>query len=357
MSRRNLPKTFTIAGRPVGPGHRPFVIAEVAQGHDGSLGIAHSFIDVAAECGADAIKFQTHIADAESTRDEPFRVNFSFEDTCRIDYWRRIEFSREGWAGLAAHARDRGLVFLSTPFSLDAVDLLVNLDMPAWKVASGEVRHEALIAAMLATGKPILLSSGLSAYQALDETIARIARPQETSPLAIFQCTTRYPTPLEEVGLNILQEFSTRYGVPVGLSDHSAMTTPSIAAMALGASLIEVHIAFHRRMFGPDVVASLTPDQLLELCRARDAVHTMLTNPVDKDDVAAQLMDSATPFSRSLALKAGQRAGTIVTAEMLALKKPGSGIPETDLSKYVGRRLVRDVDPDRLLSTDDFAQL
>lgn len=355
MPLRDLPRTFEIAGRPVGRGHRALVVAEVAQAHDGSLGAAHAFIDLAADCGADAIKFQTHIAAAESTLDEPFRVKFGYEDDTRYDYWKRMEFPPEAWAGLASHAREKGILFLSSPFSLEAVALLEALDMPAWKVASGEVGHRALVDAMLATGKPILLSSGMSSYAELSGTVDRVAGGKSHSPLAILQCTTRYPTPLEEVGLNVLGELERRFGVPVGLSDHSADTIPSIAAITLGASLIEVHVAFERRMFGPDTIASLVPAQLAELCRARDAVHTLLNHRVDKDEMARALEGSASLFGRSLAVKEAQRAGTVLSEEMVVLKKPGIGLPAAKLPEYVGRRLARDVAPERLLATEDFS--
>lgn len=355
MPLRDLPRTFEIAGRPIGRGHPALVVAEVAQAHDGSLGAAHAFIDLAADCGADAIKFQTHIAAAESTLDEPFRVKFGYEDDTRYDYWKRMEFAPEAWAGLASHAREKGILFLSSPFSLDAVALLEALDVPAWKVASGEVGHRALVDAMLATGKPILLSSGMSSYADLSGTVRRIAVEENRSPLAVLQCTTRYPTPLEEVGLNVLGELEHRFGVPVGLSDHSADTIPSIAAMTLGASLIEVHVAFERRMFGPDTIASLVPAQLTELCRARDAIHTLLNHHVDKDELARALAGSASLFGRSLALKESRRAGTVLSEEMVVLKKPGAGLPEAELPNYVGRRLARDVSADRLLAAEDFS--
>lgn len=355
MPLRDLPRTFEIAGRPIGREHRALVIAEVAQAHDGSLGAAHAFIDLAANCGADAIKFQTHIAAAESTLDEPFRVKFGYEDATRYDYWKRMEFTPEAWAGLASHAREKGILFLSSPFSLEAVALLEALEVPAWKVASGEVGHRALVDAMLATGKPILLSSGMSSYNDLCKTVRHIAGEKNRSPLAILQCTTKYPTPLEEIGLNVLGELEHRFGVPVGLSDHSADTIPPIAAITLGASLIEVHVAFDRHMFGPDTIASLVPAQLTELCRARDAIHTLLKFRVDKDEIAHALEESASLFGRSLALKSAQEAGTVLTAEMVVMKKPGSGLPEAKLPAYVGRRLARNVSPDRLLTPDDFS--
>lgn len=355
FNRKQTANSFDIQGRPVGPGCKPLVIAEVAQAHDGSLGAAHAFIDLAADCGADAIKFQTHIAAAESTVDEPFRVNFSYEDRSRYDYWTRMEFSAEGWAGLADHARRRGLLFLSSPFSLEAIELLEGLGVPAWKVASGEVQNWPLIDAMLATKKPILLSSGMSTLEELARTVGHIRGQSDPPPLAIFQCTTMYPTPLENVGLNLLEELSAKFHVPVGLSDHSADVLPPIAAMVLGASFIEVHLALHRAMFGPDTAASLLPDQLAEVCRARDAVFTLLTHKVDKDSHAAALEGSASLFGRSLALKQPQKAGTVLTAEMLTLKKPGFGLPPSELDTYVGRRLAQDVGAERLLRATDFA--
>jgi N-acetylneuraminate synthase len=145
-----------------------------------------------------------------------------------------------------------------------------------------------------------------------------------------------------------------RFRVPVGLSDHSADTLPSIAAIALGASLIEVHLALHRTMFGPDTKASLLPDQLTEVCRARDAIHTMLTHAIDKDMIAGSLAASAAMFGRSLALRSSQAAGTILQPDMLTLKKPGTGIPASKRCEYVGRRLNRAVAADRLLRPEDF---
>ena len=351
---RSLPPVIEIGDRRVGRGCKPLVIAEVAQAHDGSLGAAHAFIDVAAECGADAIKFQTHIADAESTLDEQFRVRFSFEDETRYGYWQRMEFTAEQWAGLARHAREKGLLFLSSAFSLEAVELLRKLDMPAWKVASGEIRNTELLDAMADTGQPLLLSSGMSSLDDLDEAMDYLGGKVSRLQLGIFQCTTRYPTPYEEVGLNVLEEMKARYGVPVGLSDHSGNSLPSIAAMTLGASMVEVHIAFHEGQFGPDTVASLTPSKLLEVCEARDAIHAMLSNPVDKSEMARQLSPVSRLFGRSLALKRDQPAGTVIAKEMLTLKKPGSGMPHDAAGSLLGRRLKHDKQANRLLHEDDF---
>lgn len=341
---------FQIASHAVGGG-RAFVIAEVAQAHDGSLGLAHAFIDAAADAGADAVKFQTHIAGAESTLDEPFRVRFSRQDETRYTYWKRMEFSVEQWAGLAEHAREKGLVFLSSAFSVEAVELLARLDMPAWKIASGELGSAAILSAMEGAGGPFLLSTGMSGWSEIDALTTRIRGAGR--PLAILQCTSRYPTPLEAVGLNVMDEIRRRYDVPAGLSDHSGQIHPAIAAIARGASVVELHLTLDRRMFGPDVPASLTVDEFRLVSSFRNALGVMEANPVDKDAAARDLAQMRATFRRSLAPTRPLPAGTILAPDMLSAKKPGTGIPEDQLAILVGRRLKRDVSPDRLLHADD----
>lgn len=335
----------------VGPGHPAFLIAEVAQGHDGSLGAAHAYVDAVAEAGFDAVKFQTHLADHESTLDEPFRVRFTRQDATRLAYWRRMEFTEAQWAGLAAHARERGLVFLSSAFSLAAVKLLSRIGMPAWKVGSGEFRSQELIEAMAHTGAPVLFSTGMATVAEIDQAVAWFT--EHGVPFMLFQCTSRYPTPLEQVGLNVLDDFGARYGCPVGLSDHSGSPFPALAALARGAHAVEVHVTFHRRMFGPDVPASLTVEELATLSGARDACHVMACHPVDKDKMAAELSDVRRIFTKSVALARSLPAGTVLDESMLAPKKPGTGIPFEERERVIGRALTKDVGADRLLRWED----
>jgi N-acetylneuraminate synthase len=340
-----------IAGRPVGSGARCFLIAEVAQAHDGSLGAAHAYVDAVADAGIDAIKFQTHIAEAESTLDEPFRVRFSRQDETRFDYWRRMEFTAEQWSGLADHARERGIVFLSSPFSVPAVDLLKHIGMAAWKVGSGEVETADLLEAICAAGGPVLISTGMCDYAAIERATDYVR--QRGSDFTLFQCTSRYPVALSEVGLNVIDELRRRFDCPVGLSDHSGTLYPALAAMARGAELIEAHVIFDRRMFGPDTPASLTVDEFRQLACARDAFFEMLGHPVDKDGMAAQMAGMRSMFGKSLALTSDLRRGTVLSADMLTLKKPGTGIAASEMAVLVGRRLKRDVEARRLLSWDD----
>jgi len=342
-----------IANRDVGEGEPVFIIAEVGQAHDGSLGMAHFFIDAVAEAKADAIKFQTHIAQAESTMDEPFRAKFSYEDKTRYDYWKRMEFNKGQWAGLVEHARNRGLIFLSSPFSVEAVELLSGLGMPAWKIGSGEVNNPDLLDAIKKTKKPILLSTGMSTMEEIQEGVMKIR--QGNIPLALFQCTSNYPTPLEKVGLNILRIFKEKFRFPVGLSDHSGSIYPSLAAMTLGAHIIEVHVTFHRKIFGPDVSSSLTFEELELVTNGAKALHTMKMNPVDKDQMAEELHATRAIFNKSLALIRQMPKGTILKMEMLTLKKPGTGIPADDIAKVVGKKLCKKTEPDVLLRWEDLA--
>lgn len=203
---------------------RCVVIGEVAQAHEGSLGMAHSFIDAIASAGADAVKFQTHIAAAESTLAEPWRVKFSRQDDTRRDYWRRMEFSEAQWRDLKAHADDRGLLFLSSPFSLEAVELLIRVGVPAWKIASGEIANAAMLTRLLESRLPLLVSTGMSPLAEIDAVVARIQ--SHGVPFAVLQCTTAYPCPAERVGLNMLAVFRERYACAIGLSDHSGRSIP-----------------------------------------------------------------------------------------------------------------------------------
>jgi len=330
---------------------RCLVIAEVAQAHDGSLGTAHAFIDAFADAGADAVKFQTHIASAESTRDEPWRVKFSPQDETRFDYWRRVEFTEDQWRGLKRHADEKGLHFLSSPFSMEAVALLKRVGAAAWKIASGETSNAMMLTAMADTKLPVLLSTGMSPMAEIDAAVEAI-QSAGLDPV-VFQCTSMYPTPPEDVGINLLSVFRDRYRCPVGLSDHSGTIFPSLAAAALGAAAVEVHVAFSRRMFGPDVVASVTIEELAELTAGVRFMTRMRYHPVDKDEMADRLSPMRDLFTRSIALKRNLPAGTTLAAEHLSLKKPGTGIPPAEMDRVIGRTLRRDASPSELLSFGD----
>jgi N-acetylneuraminate synthase len=313
--------------------------------------MAHAFIDAIAEAGADGVKFQTHIAAAESTPDEPFRVSFSSQDASRYDYWRRMEFSEEQWLGLARHARERGLIFLSSPFSLEAVEMLQRVGVPAWKIPSGEVGSTPMFERIAETKLPILLSTGMSPWSEIDAAVDGIKG--EELPLLIYQCTTAYPCPPEKIGLNLLDTFRQRYECPVGLSDHSGKIFPGLAAATLGVDMLEVHVTLSREMFGPDVPASVTTVELHQMVEGIRFIERMNKNPVDKDTIAEELVPLRQAFFKSVVARSDLPEGTILERDHLTIKKPGTGIPADQLESVIGRRLHRAIMKDELIQEED----
>lgn len=323
------------------------IIAEIGSVHDGSLGNALRLIDAAAEAGADTVKFQTHIAEAESLADAPAPGYFS--DEPRIAYFKRTGFTPEQWRKLAAHAAARGATFLSSPFSLEAVDLLEAVGVQAYKVPSGEVSNIPLLERIAATGKPVLLSSGMSNWAELDAAVAAL-RPG--GPVTILQCTSAYPCPPEQVGLNVIGEMRARYRLEVGFSDHTLGFAAALAAAAQGATVIEKHFTFSRLMYGSDAKNSMEPADFRILCRSLHEVWAMLAHPVDKDDVAPYA-DMKRIFEKSVVTAAPVRAGAVLTRELLAFKKPGDGIPARDYRRLIGRVAKRDLPADHKLAAGD----
>jgi N-acetylneuraminate synthase len=287
------------------------------------------------------VKFQTHIAAAESTPGEPWRIKFSKQDDTRYEYWQRMEFPVEHWRGLAEHATDRGILFLSSAFSNAAVDLLEGLDMPAWKVGSGELTNLPMLDRMAATGRPILLSGGMSTWEEMDAAVARVR--DGGGSVAVFQCSSYYPCPPEKVGFNVIGQLRERYGCPVGLSDHSGSIWAGVAGAALGIDMLEIHAVFHRTCFGPDTPSSVTVDELADLVRGVRFVETARRNPVDKDAAAAELATMKRTFQKSVVAAEDLKAGTVLSEAHFAFKKPGTGMPASRAAELVRKTLRVDI--------------
>lgn len=315
-----------------------FIIAEIGQAHDGSIGILHSYIDAVATTGVQAIKFQTHIAEAESSIHEPFRVKFSKQDKTRYDYWKRMSFTLDQWKEIKAHCDAVGLEFMSSPFSNAAVDLLEEVGVKRYKIGSGEVNNLLLLEKIAKTGKPLIISSGMSSFEELDETVAFLE--QRGCDFSIMQCTTAYPTSPEQYGLNVIQELKTRYQVPVGYSDHSAKIETGIAAVALGATMLECHVVFDRRIFGPDSLSSLTINEITQLAEAVGNITKAQDNSIDKSD-NNQFATLKSIFEKSLAVNKDLPKGHVITFDDLEAKKPkGFGINANKFQDVIGKTLT-----------------
>lgn len=318
-----------------------FIIAEIGQAHEGSLGILHSYIDALAETGVDAVKFQMHIAEAESSVHEPFRVKFSYEDDTRYDYWERMSFTLEQWKGIKAHCDAVGLEFMCSPFSNYAVDWLEELGLQRYKIGSGEVNNMLILEKIARTAKPIIISSGMSSYDELKYTIDFLK--ERNVDVSVLQCTTSYPTAPEEYGLNVIQELKNRFNIPVGYSDHSARIETCIAATALGAEILEFHVVFDRRQFGPDSKSSLSINETKELVKAVHNINQSLNSPVNKQD-NCKFEGLKKIFEKSLAVNKNLKKGDSISFEDLEAKKPkGFGIDAIHFNEIVGKKINRDM--------------
>ena len=323
-----------------------YVVAEAGMNHDGSLGNAMRMVDVAAEAGADAVKFQLHDAGAESTRDAPSPPYFQQES--RWEYFQRTAFTDEQWRRIREACESAEIDFVCAPFSVEALHRLERIGVARYKIGSGEVTNLELIRAAAATGKPVLVSSGMSTWDELDAAVE--AAGENAS---VLQCTSAYPTPPERVGLNLLAELRDRYGKPVGLSDHTLGPYAAFAAVALGAEIVEKHLTLSKEMYGPDAALALEPHELEELVDGIREISEILAHPVDKDAEAGALGEMKRIFEKSAVAAREIPAGAVIERDMLAAKKPGTGIPARKIDELVGMRARRDIAADTVLTEDD----
>jgi N-acetylneuraminate synthase len=326
------------------------IIAEIGSVHDGSFGNACKLIELAAKCGANVAKFQTHIASAETLVNAPMPTYFKGEP--RFEYFERTGFSREQWRKLREHCEAFGVKFLSSPFSLEAVDLLEEIGAEIYKVPSGEVTNLPLLSKLGSLGKPVLLSSGMSSWNEMDAAVGELVGKV---PLNIMQCTSAYPCPPEKAGLNVLAELRDRYGSEIGLgfSDHTAGIAAGVAAAALGATAIEKHLTFSKAMYGSDAANAMEPGDFELYCGSVRDTWTMLRNPVNKNDVTA-FGEMKQIFEKSIVAARPLAQGTIIEETHLAFKKPGDGVSAGRYREFIGRSLARPVATDEQFLETDF---
>lgn len=318
-----------------------FIIAEIAQAHNGSFENAIAYVEALADTGVNAIKFQTHIAAAESSIHEPFRIKFSDQDATRFDYWKRMEFTKEQWLQLKEACDKAEIEFMSSPFSNAAVDLLEEIGVKRYKVGSGEVNNFLLLEKIAQTGKPVIVSSGMSSYDELDKTVAFLKKRKVD--FSILQCTTSYPTAPEQYGLNVITELQERYDVPIGFSDHSADIGTCIAATAMGAEILEFHAVFSRSDFGPDATSSIEIKEIAQMVKSCRQIALSRKHTIDKS-INTQYIDLKRIFEKSLAVNKDLEKGHIVTFNDLEAKKPkGYGIDAAQFEEVIGKALKVDL--------------
>ena len=329
------------------------IIAEIGQAHEGSIGIAHSYIDALAETGVDVIKFQTHFADAESSHAEPFRVKFSYEDKTRFDYWKRMEFTKNQWIELKKHCEDKGVEFMSSPFSIKAAKLLNEIEVKRFKIGSGEVNNFLLIDYLSKLNKPLLVSSGMSSFKELDQTVSFLK--DKNVKFSLLQCTTSYPCKSGEWGLSLIPKLRDKYDVPIGFSDHSGDIYAPLAAAALGAELIEFHVVFDNRMFGPDSKSSINISQVEVLVKGVRQIKNDLIKYKNYKIDNSKFSELKNTFEKSLAVNKDLKKDHVITFDDLEAKKPANkGINTKFYKKIIGESIKYDISKGSFLTEKHF---
>jgi N-acetylneuraminate synthase len=312
-----MQREIAIAGRVIGPGHPCFVIAEAGVNHNGSIDLGRQLIDVAVEAGADAVKFQTFKADKLASASAP-KAKYQIDNTgtteSQHEMLRRLELTGEMQNAMAAHCRERGILFLSTPFDADSADELDALAVPAFKIPSGEITNLPLLRHIARKNKPMIVSTGMSWLGEVEAALHAIAS-EGNDAVAVLHCVSNYPASPSDINLRAMATMSDAFRIPVGYSDHSSGIEIAIAAAALGATIIEKHFTIDRKLPGPDHVASLEPDELREMIRAIRAVEAALGDGIKRP--APSEANTADVARRSLVAAKAIAAGTVLTPSML----------------------------------------
>ena len=339
---------FSIAGRSIGRDAPPYLIAEAGVNHNGDPALALRLVDAAVDAGADAVKFQTFRADSLATPAAP-QAEYQrrrAEATSQVEMLRALELSADALRAVFARAAERGITAFSTPFDLASAGLLVELEVPALKVGSGDLTNLPLLRAVAAAGRPLIVSTGMATLDEVDAAVAAI-RAAGDPPLALLHCLSAYPAPPPETNLRAIRGLRARYGVEVGFSDHTTGFAAPIAAVALGASIVEKHLTLDRDLPGPDHAASMEPAALAELAAALREAHGALGDGVKRPQPSED--DARRVARRSLVAARDLVAGTVLTAADLDAKRPADGISPLRLDEVVGRRLASELRRDAIL--------
>ncbi len=347
--------TLDIAGRPIGCGQACFIIAEAGLNHNGDLNLAHRLIDVAVQTGADAIKFQTFTAERLVTTNAPkaaYQLETTSASESQFEMLRRLELSADAHRALIAHCLEKHILFLSTPFDEASVDLLETLGVPAFKTPSGEITNLLYLRYVARKTKPMIVSTGM-AFLGEVEAAVRAIETAGNHSFALLHCVSTYPSNPADTNLRAMQTMARTFNVPVGYSDHAPGIEVSLAAIALGACIVEKHFTMDRNLPGPDHQASAEPAELAALVRGIRIVEAALGD--GRKQPAASEANTAMVARKSLVAACDIPAGATVSQTMIALKRPGTGLPPAMCEFLIGRSTRTTISAGTLLTLDMFA--
>ncbi len=332
----------------------PYIIAEVGLSHEGSLGIAKSMIDKIAKCKVNAVKFQLHIAEEESSKSEKFRSKFSNQDKTRYDYWKRTSFKLNEWKFLSDYSKKKGLDFICSPFSLKSVEILKKLKVDKWKIASGEIANILILDKICKISKKeIILSTGLTYQNELDKIIKFLKRKKNN--ISILQCNSEYPSELKDINYSLIEFFKKRYNVKSGISDHSGNLNSLKYAISMGANILEAHICYSKDFFGPDSSSSITFEELEELTKFKNDYLNMknLKNlSFMKLKQSQKIMRKL--FNQNLIYKKNFLKGHRISINNINHKKLHKGLSGLDTFKIINKKLNKKVYKNNLIKLSDF---
>lgn len=319
------------------------LIVEVGNSHEGSLGIALSFVDMIATTGAKSVKFQMHIAEFESRYDEPFRKKFSVQDSSRFEYWERVNFTESEWQILIDYTLSRGLEFICSPFSVEAASFLKKTGgIRRWKVGSGEATNFPLLDFMIESELPIILSTGLVSWDELLKIRSHLISRKAWDRVTLMHCVSMYPTPLDKVSLNLVHDLRTLTS-QIGFSDHSGDPATSLLAYSLGVELIEVHFTPHPLYFGPDTSSSLTANQIHDLVSLTQKWDIVKSSSNSRDALFRESSEVASIFRKGIYWKKSLPKGHTIQIEDLAFLKPSGSIGAEHYKSVLGKVTFCDV--------------
>ena len=325
-----------------------YIIAEAGVNHNGSFELACKLVDAAKAAGADCIKFQTFKSQnlvSHTAQKAEYQKDATGEGS-QIDMLKKLELSYGEFLMLKDYCEKQGICFLSTPFDFESIEFLKSIDMPFWKIPSGEITNYPYLVALAKTEKPIVMSTGMCELGEIEAAI-HVLKDYGTKDIRLLQCNTEYPTPFEDVNLRAMQTMKEYFGIEVGYSDHTEGIEVPVAAVALGATIIEKHFTLDRNMEGPDHKASLEPDELKAMVESIRRIEKALGNG-DKTPSKSE-KKNITIARKSIVAKKNIRIGEILTEENLTVKRPGNGISPMEWNKVVGTKAVRDFQEDELI--------
>jgi len=348
-----MSKKIKFADRLIGEGMPCFIIAEAGVNHNGNVKLAMRLIDTAQAAGADAVKFQTFRAEDVVTKNAE-KAEYQKETTgtqeSQYEMIKRLELSEKDFVELHAYAQSKEIIFISTPFDQKSVDLLSRLDVPAFKVSSGEITNIPLLKYIAKKKKPVILSTGMATLREIGEALKIIQ--QETKSIILLHCVSSYPAKIEDMNLKVMDTLRQAFKLPVGLSDHTVGIIVPVAAVARGACVIEKHFTLDKSLPGPDHQASLEPHELEQMIKSIRDVEKALGNGTKR--LTAEETKNKKVARRSLVARVDIPEGTIITEEMLDLKRPSGGIEPKYMSTVIGRKTRASIRHDELIA---FAKL